>query len=119
VAPAAAAVGLVGEAGLRAERPFIPSIDFQELVTLMTGDPDVVLKDKTMYGERGCVLMYVCVGVGGGSRASSRRRRASGARLPATPRPYVRRVLFSHAAGCLVCCCCCCCCPRCRLHAGH
>lgn len=52
VAPAATAVGLVGAAASESsERPFVPVIDFQELADTLLGDPEVVLRDKTLYGE--------------------------------------------------------------------
>lgn len=51
VAPAATAVGLVGQAASESvDRPFIPVIDFQELADTLLGDPEVVLRDKTLYG---------------------------------------------------------------------
>lgn len=52
VAPAATAIGLVGQAASESsDRPFIPVIDFQELANTLLGDPEVVLRDKTLYGE--------------------------------------------------------------------
>lgn len=54
VAPAATAVGLVGQAASESvDRPFVPVINFQELVDTLLGDPEVVLKGKTLYGEQG------------------------------------------------------------------
>jgi hypothetical protein len=45
-------VGLVGAAASESsERPFVPVIDFQELADTLLGDPEVVLRDKTLYGE--------------------------------------------------------------------
>lgn len=52
VAPAAAAVGLVGEAASESVgRPFVPVIDFQVLADSLFGDPEVTLRDKTLMGE--------------------------------------------------------------------
>lgn len=52
VAPAAAAVGLVGKAASEnVDRPFVPVLDFQELAETLLGDPDVVLRNKTLYGK--------------------------------------------------------------------
>lgn len=52
VAPAATAVGLVGAAASeREDRPFVPVIDFQTLANTLLGDPEVLLKDKTLMGE--------------------------------------------------------------------
>lgn len=52
VAPAATAVGLVGEAASEnVDRPFVPVIDFQVLADTLLGDPEVVLRDKTLMGE--------------------------------------------------------------------
>lgn len=53
VAPAATAVGLVGAAASESsDRPFVPVIDFQELADTLLGDPEVVLRNKTLYGEQ-------------------------------------------------------------------
>jgi len=63
VAPAATAVGLVGQAASESvDRPFIPVIDFQELADTLLGDPEVVLRDKTLYGEpvAPTVLLLMC-----------------------------------------------------------
>lgn len=63
VAPAATAVGLVGQAASESvDRPFIPVIDFQELADTLLGDPEVVLRDKTLYGEpvAPTVLLVMC-----------------------------------------------------------
>lgn len=52
VAPAATAVGLVGEAASEnVDRPFVPVIDFQVLADTLLGDPEVVLRDKTLMGK--------------------------------------------------------------------
>jgi hypothetical protein len=51
-APAATAVGLVGAQGVSEQRPFVPVVDFQQLADTLLGDPEVVLRDKTLYGER-------------------------------------------------------------------
>lgn len=52
VAPAATAVGLVGPAASEnVDRPFVPVIDFQELADTLLGDPEILLRNKTLYGE--------------------------------------------------------------------
>jgi hypothetical protein len=33
------------------DRPFVPVVDFQVLADTLLGDPEVVLRDKTLMGE--------------------------------------------------------------------
>lgn len=57
VAPAATAVGLVGQAASESvERPFVPVVDFNVLAETLLGDPEVVLKDKTLMGKLQAVI---------------------------------------------------------------